>query len=116
MNSFTPFALFFFTLKPIIRSVSIIYIFISNRENIFGKVESLVFAHLCWHMHQEYSSDRSLSLTITLFGTMQSVSLEHAEQVLLPEGMNIQYINDAYLKKKIIFSHIDTLMGIMISL
>ena len=47
---------------------------------------------------------------------MQSVSLEHAEQVLLPEGMNIQYINDAYLKKKIIFSHIDTLMGIMISL
>lgn len=46
---------------------------------------------------------------------MQSVSLEHAEQVLLPEGMNIQYINDAYSKNEK-FSHIDTLMGITISI
>lgn len=46
--------------------------------------------HLSWHMHQQHGSNGSLSLTITLFWPMQSVSLQHSKQVLLPADENIQ--------------------------
>lgn len=65
----------FFSLKLILTTLSIL--------------KFLLCIHLNWHMHQEYSSDGSLSLTITLFGTIQSISLQHTEQVLLSEYKNI---------------------------
>lgn len=72
------------------------------------KKDQKVWAHLGWHMHQEHSSNGSLSLTITLFGTMQRISLQHAEQVLLPE---CSHINKWYSETT--FSHIDTTTGII---
>lgn len=66
--------------------------------------------HLCWHMHQEHSSDGSLGLTITLFRAMQSISLQHAEQVLLPECMNMYKL---YSETR--FSHINTTMSITLT-
>lgn len=52
-------------------------------------VEFLMCADLSWHMHQENSSDGSLSLTVALLRTMQCISLKHTEQVLLPACENI---------------------------
>lgn len=42
-------------------------------------------------MHQEYSSDGSLSLAITLFRTMQTISLQYAEKVLLTVQIHKMY-------------------------
>lgn len=49
----------------------------------------LLNIHLSWHVHEQQSGDGSLSLTISLLGTMQSVSFEHTEQVLLPTSRTI---------------------------
>lgn len=48
--------------------------------------------YLSWHMHQEYRSDGSLGLTITLFRAVQSISLQYAEQVLLSTCTNAHQI------------------------
>lgn len=40
--------------------------------------------YLCWHVHQENSSDGSLSLAVTLVRTKQTVSLQDVEEALLP--------------------------------
>lgn len=40
--------------------------------------------YLCWHVHQEKSSDGSLSLAVALVRTKQTVSLQDVEEALLP--------------------------------
>lgn len=40
-------------------------------------------------MHEENSSDGSLSLTVTFVGTIQTVSLQDVEEALLPESRNV---------------------------
>lgn len=57
---------------------------IFREKNICVKVALLLCVHLSGHVHQQYSCDGSLSLTVSLLRTIESVSLQHAEQVLLP--------------------------------
>lgn len=44
--------------------------------------------YLCWHVHQQHSSDGGLGLTVALLRPVQGVGLQHTEQVLLPGWMD----------------------------
>lgn len=46
--------------------------------------------YLCWHVHQEKSSDGSLSLTVALVRTIQTVSLQDVKEALLPESRSVE--------------------------
>lgn len=41
-------------------------------------------------MHQENSSNGSLSLTVALVRTIQTVSLQDVKEALLPESRNVE--------------------------
>lgn len=49
-----------------------------------------VCVYLCRHMHEENSSDGSLSLTVTLVRTIQTISLQDVEEALLPESRKVK--------------------------
>lgn len=60
--------------------------------------------YLCWHVHQQHSSDGGLGLTVALLRPVQGVGLQHTEQVLLPgwtdgrrntEEIRNQFMNSA---------------------
>lgn len=62
----------------------------------YFRLEKVLNIHLSWHMHQKYSSDGSLSLAVTLIRPIQSVSLQHTKQVLLPIHQNSWFRNNVW--------------------
>lgn len=57
-----------------------------------GQHGRLVCVYLCWHVHQENSSDGSLSLAVTLVRAKQTVSLQDVEEALLPADRDAEYL------------------------